>query len=102
MEQVDRTFAQMVVARGLASQQQVDECAQIVDKVEQLGATTSLADTMVKKGYVSREQADALLAEIRRGDAKVKSIAGYELISKLGGGAMRTVYKARQTAAPGQ
>jgi len=98
MNQIDRSFSELVIRENIASRGQVEECAKLVQKAAGLGAMSNLPDTMVAKGYVSRRQADALLTKMRAAQAKVTSIGGYELIEKLGQGAIGVVYKARQSS----
>jgi len=96
MEELDRSFAEALIKQKLASREQVAECIEAVREAIGLGAQVNLPDAMVKKGYISREQADALLAKIRSARSKVTSLGGYELLGKLGGDAIGAVYKARE------
>ena len=57
MEQTDTAFAELAIQRGLASREQVDECAEIVRKARELGAVTNLADKMIyDHGREQREE----------------------------------------------
>ncbi len=55
----------------------------------------SLADIMVENGYVTRSQVERVRPniEVQQTD---QQIPGYQIISKLGAGAMAAVFKARQ------
>ena len=95
MDQADSLFAELVIQQNLATREQVAECMEIVRKATELGAVTTLADQTAGKGYISRADADRLLASIRRAAARPPSIAGYELVERIGTGVTGVVYKAR-------
>jgi|GEM_PF-4568614 len=71
MEQLDRTFAELVIKQGLVPREQVERLAEAVRKASALGAATNLPDTLVGKGYLTRGQANALLERIRSVGPKV-------------------------------
>jgi len=98
MDQADSLFAELVIEQNLASREQVAECTEIVRKATELGVVTTLADQLAGKGYISRADADRLLASIRGTAARPASIAGYEIIERIGTGATGVVYRARHRA----
>ena len=87
----DAEVARLVVDQNLATPEDVEQCLQIVAQNSEL----SLAGTLVSQGVVTDRQIQrirARLDESRRGT----QIPGYQLLEKLGAGAMATVFKARQ------
>ena len=90
---VDTDVGKVVVDIGLASQTEVDFCRE-QQKQSSDPNQRSLADLLVENGFITPNQAKRV---IRRVDESQKSqIPGYQLISKIGKGAMASVYKARQ------
>ncbi len=62
------------------------------------GADAPLGQTLLELGYVTRTQLDRLIAGASddSGGRSVQQIPGYQLIRKVGAGAMAVVYKAKQ------
>jgi len=85
-----------LLARGLATREQIDEALEIGAKIREMGMQErSLGEVLCEKGYLTAEDLEALRREDRRMEGK-EQIAGYRLIERLGEGAMGSVYKARQ------
>ncbi|MCA9242463.1 MAG: serine/threonine protein kinase [Phycisphaerales bacterium] len=62
------------------------------------GAEAPLGQTLLELGYLTRTQLDRLVAGASddSGSRSVQQIPGYQLIRKVGAGAMAVVYKAKQ------
>ncbi len=92
----DSVLGRLVVERGLATPDDVQHA------VEKLNSSTgsgdlnqqSLADYLVSEGIVTRKQIERLRPEVE--DRTKRQIPGFQLLEKLGAGAMATVYKAKQ------
>jgi serine/threonine-protein kinase len=98
----DYTFGQIAIRENICSFEQVKECLDIQSKLRSLGIEPKkLGEILIEKGYLTPEQAvqlaKAQVANISAGSSKL-SIPGYELISRIGQGAMGTVYKAKQVS----
>ncbi|MFM1823310.1 MAG: Serine/threonine-protein kinase PknB [Planctomycetota bacterium] len=91
---LDTMLGRVVVERGLMSPEELEQCASDVRAAAQSNPTT-LTELLVEREFLTRRQVDRL-----RGDLEaVKSsqqIPGYQIIRKLGAGAMATVFLARQ------
>jgi serine/threonine-protein kinase len=92
----DSLLGRLVVEQGLASAQEVTDCLALR---AHLGgdqpASSSLADLLVNNGIVTRKQIERLRPALEepRGD---QQIPGYQIIKRLGAGAMATVFLAKQ------
>jgi serine/threonine-protein kinase len=89
LDEEQERLAHALVSRGLATQEEIDGC-----KPPDGGGAKALLTRLVEGGVLTKGQA-------RRAFAKLalllgEEIPGFEMLEKLGQGAMGTVYKARQ------
>ena len=95
----DYSFGQVAIRENICSFEQVKECLDIQSKLRGLGVEPKkLGDILVEKGYMTPDQVAhiaKLQAQTAQGGGKL-AIPGYEMISKIGQGAMGSVYKAKQ------
>jgi len=93
--QGETLLGRMIVEQGLCTQEELNDCVALQAELEKENNQRSLADVLVTNGYVTQTQ----LSRIRNAVEEQKNfqqIPGYQIISKLGAGAMATVFKARQ------
>src|SRR6476661_2478724 len=90
---LDTEVGKVVVDMGLATRTEIEFCRE-QQKQSSDPNQRSLADLLVDHQFITTNQAKRIRKQLdeRRGS----QIPGYQLISKLGKGAMATVYKARQ------
>ena len=100
----DYSFGQIAIRENICTFEQVKECLDIQSKLRTLGIEPKkLGEILIEKGYltpdqavqVAKAQASSAAASAAGGSSKL-TIPGYELIAKIGQGAMGTVYKAKQ------
>lgn len=92
---LDSEVARLVVESGLVTQQEVSHCRE-QQKQSSDPNQRSLADLLVENSFITVTQARRIKGQLE--DRDNSQIPGYQLISRLGKGAMATVYKARQTS----
>ena len=90
---LDTEVGRVVVETGLATRTEIDFCRE-QQKQSSDPNQRSLADLLVEYNFITVNQAKRIRSTIdeRRGS----QIPGYQLLGKLGKGAMATVYKAKQ------
>jgi len=92
---LDTEVGKSVVDMGLATRTEIEFCRE-QQKQSSDPNQRSLADLLVEHQFITANQAKRIRKNVE--ERKSSQIPGYQLISKLGKGAMATVYKARQTA----
>lgn len=87
-----RLFGAVAVMKGYCTQSQLDECLDAQGKLGEMGLPEKIGEILVKKAYLTREQ----LAEVLKDIQGNPTLAGFEILEKVGQGAMGAVFKARQ------
>ncbi len=95
----DSAVGRLVVEKGLATADDVAACLELLRSSSQGSDPNqrSLVQVLIEQGIVTRPQIERLRPEVdaQRGS---QQIPGYQIIAKLGAGAMATVYKAKQVS----
>jgi serine/threonine-protein kinase len=97
--QDDTMIARVLVDTRLMTQEEVNACKRKQAELARKGEFVSLADICVQEGFITQNQMDRISKHSVLEDSMTRSarhIPGYHIISKLGQGAMATVWKARQ------
>jgi serine/threonine protein kinase len=89
----DTEVGRIVTDMGLATPEEIATCREEQNQSSD-PSQRSLSDLLVEHGFITGPQAKRVRQ--RAEQARATQIPGYQLISKLGKGAMATVYKARQ------
>src|SRR3954463_15710446 len=92
---LDTEVGKAVVDMGLATRTEIEFCRE-QQKQSSDPNQRSITDLLVEHQFITANQAKRIRKNAE--ERKSSQIPGYQLISKLGKGAMATVYKARQTS----
>src|SRR5438067_13356460 len=90
---LDTEVGKVVVDMGLATSTEIDFCREQQKQASDPNQR-SLADLLIENSFITVNQAKRIKTLLE--DRRSSQIPGYQLISKIGKGAMATVYKARQ------
>lgn len=93
VDKVDTELGRAVVELGLLTPDELYQCREQLKQGSDPNQR-SLTDVLVHQDYITAEQAQRLRKRIEQ--RKATQIPGYQLLGKVGKGAMATVYKARQ------
>ena len=90
---METELGRLVVERRLATQEEVDRCIEKYASGDPSNQT--LASVLVKDQVVTPSQIERIQSQIEE-SRKGRQIPGYQILGKLGSGAMATTFKARQ------
>jgi serine/threonine-protein kinase len=93
----DTVFGKMAIEQGLCTSEELKRCIEEVE-VRRKTNPVLLLDLLLERGYITATQAHRLRNTIReaKGIATTHQIPGYQILGKIGAGAMAVVYRARQ------
>jgi len=93
MANLDTEVGRVVVDMGLATRTEIEFCRE-QQKQSSDPNQRSLADLLIEHNFITINQAKRIRSTIEQ--SKGSQIPGYQLLGKLGKGAMATVFKAKQ------
>ncbi|MBN1347312.1 MAG: serine/threonine protein kinase [Phycisphaerae bacterium] len=92
----DTYFARYVVDHKLASEEEVQKCLARKQDLASRGKRVSLANVMVEQGVLTATQLKRLESAEDSTTRPAQQIPGFQILERIGAGAMATVYKAKQ------
>ena len=92
---VDSLLGQLVVEKHLCTEDEVRQCVDVRQNLARQGKPNTLADALVAQGYITRTQLRRMASTIEEA-RPAHRIPGYQILEKLGAGAMATVFRAKQ------
>ena len=91
----DTLLGKLVVDSGLVTPDELEQCGEEMKSIDDIDDPRTLSDILINHDFITRHQLNRLQKEF---DAKKSSqrIPGYQILKKLGSGAMATVFLAKQ------
>ena len=94
-ENAENGLLRYLLAHGLIDQVEVDECIQAQQALGEQDAQASISGVLVAHGYLTPKQVERIKS-LLDADKPLRQIPGFQMLEKIGSGAMATVYKAKQ------
>jgi serine/threonine-protein kinase len=91
----DTMFGKIAVDQGLCTDEELRHSIAELEARCKVNPTM-LRDVLVEFGYITESQAERLKVRIKESKAVAHQIPGYQILGKLGAGAMAIVYRAKQ------
>jgi serine/threonine-protein kinase len=90
----DTILGKLIVDQGIATKSEVADALAVQAELAKEQNQRSLADILVEQGFATRRQIERIRPQ--QEESSSQQIPGYQILSKLGAGAMATVYAAKQ------
>ncbi len=84
-----------LLGHGLIDQVELDECIQAQQALTDQNEQTSISGVLVAHGYLTSKQIERIKSRLEA-DTPLRQIPGFQMLEKIGSGAMATVYRAKQ------
>ena len=91
---METELGKLIIEQGLATQNELRSCLDVVQTRSDDDSNMTLSQVLVKKGVVTASQIGRVKKTIEA--SRGQEIPGYQLLAKIGSGAMANVFKARQ------
>lgn len=91
----DMLFLKIAVKNQLLSPEQAEQVLSAIESRQELGVKRSAGEVALEKEFLNEEQISAVEGVVRNSMPPEK-IAGFEVMDRIGGGAVGTVYRAKQ------